>query len=140
MDRGSAKHTPRVDEQQKHETEGMVRGGGPTHAEEWKEPEPMPAPGEEETPRTYAPGHRPGTPEGITQEGVDRRSELARWLSDAGFPAGKAQLLRHVERSAAPDPIVDLVRSLPDERAGEPYANVAAVAKALGLGIERRRW
>ncbi|MFG3442296.1 DUF2795 domain-containing protein [Nonomuraea sp. NPDC047897] len=136
MERGSAKHTRRVDEQQKHETEGMVRGGGPTHAEEWKEPEPMPLPGEEDTTRAYAPGHEPGTPEGITQEGVDRRSELAKWLSDADFPATRADLLRHVDRSGTPDAVADLLRSLPDER----FVNVAAVAQALGLGKERRRW
>lgn len=67
---------------------------------------------------------------------MDRRSELAKWLSDADFPASGQDLLRHVERSATPDPIVDLVRSLPGGR----FANVAAVAEALGLGKERRRW
>lgn len=33
MERGSAEHGPRLDEERKHETEGMVRGGGPTHTE-----------------------------------------------------------------------------------------------------------
>ncbi|NUW42615.1 DUF2795 domain-containing protein [Nonomuraea rhodomycinica] len=135
MDRGSAKHTRRVDEQQKHETEGMVRGGGPTHAEEWKEPEPTPAPGEEEHAR-YAPGHEPGTPEGISQEGVEARSDLARWLSDTHFPSSKGELVRHAEDAHAPDHVVEMVRSLPDRG----FDNVAQVADALGLGKERRRW
>ena len=38
MERGSSKHGPRLDDEQKHETEGLVRGGGSTHAEEWKQP------------------------------------------------------------------------------------------------------
>ncbi|NRQ35028.1 DUF2795 domain-containing protein [Nonomuraea sp. NN258] len=135
MERGSDKHGPRLDDQQKHETEGMVRGGGTTHAEEWKEPEAMPVPGEE-TASSYPPGHEPGTPEGITQRGVDIRSELAKWLSDAHWPATKDELLQHAENMDAPDEIADMVSSLPDRS----YINVAEVAKTLGLGVEKRRW
>ncbi|MDR8412100.1 DUF2795 domain-containing protein [Nonomuraea sp. 3-1Str] len=135
MDRGSAKHTPRVDEQQKHETEGLVRGGGPTHAEEWKEPEPMSATGEESHGK-YPPGHEPGTPEGITQEGVEARSDLARWLNDSHFPSSKDELVRQAQDGHAPDHIVGMVRGLPDRS----FENVAQVAEALGLGMEKRRW
>jgi hypothetical protein len=135
MERGSAKHGPRLDEEQKHETEGMVRGGGPTHAEEWKEPEPMPVPGEESV--RFPPGHAPGTPEGITPEAVEIRSDLAKWLDDVKFPATSKQLLRHARDAGAPDRIVDMLRSLPQ---GSSYNNVAHVAEALGLGKEKRRW
>ncbi|WP_327105810.1 DUF2795 domain-containing protein [Nonomuraea glycinis] len=136
MERGSSKHGPRLDEQQKQETEGMVRGGGATHAEEWKEPEPTPAAGEEESVRRYAPGHEPGTAEGISQEGVDVRSDLAKWLSDADFPATAQELLRHAERMDAPDRVTELVSSLPERR----YTNMAEIGEALGLGVEKRRW
>ncbi|SDK92735.1 DUF2795 domain-containing protein [Nonomuraea jiangxiensis] len=135
MERGSGKHGPRLDDQQKHETEGLVRGGGGTHAEEWKEPESPLAPGEE--PRSsYPPGHEPGVPEGITPQGAEIRSDLAKWLSDAGWPASKDELVRHADRAQAPDAVAGLVGSLPDRR----YANMAEVAEALGLGSERRRW
>jgi len=41
MERGSDKHGPRQDDELKHELEGMLRsGGGPSHAEEWRDPEP----------------------------------------------------------------------------------------------------
>ncbi|MGP3961553.1 DUF2795 domain-containing protein [Nonomuraea sp. 3N208] len=133
--RGSDKHGPRLDDQQKHETKGMVRGGGTTHAEEWKEPEDMPAPGERSE-QSYPPGHEPGTPAGITQRGVDIRSDLAKWLSDCKWPASKDDLVRHAERAGAPDQVTDMVGSLPDRR----FANVAEVAQALGLGLEKRRW
>ncbi|TDC98750.1 DUF2795 domain-containing protein [Nonomuraea deserti] len=134
MERGSDKHGPRLDDEQKHETEGLVRGGGTTHAEEWKEPEAMPAPGEES--QSYPPGHEPGTPEGITQRGVDVRSDLAKWLSDAHWPASKHDLAQHTARVDAPDEVADMVDSLPERR----FANVAEVAEALGLGVEKRRW
>ncbi|MEV0383116.1 DUF2795 domain-containing protein [Nonomuraea sp. NPDC050643] len=135
MERGSDKHNPRLDDQQKHETEGMIRGGGPTHVEEWKEPEALPASGEEYL-RSYPPGHAPGTPDGITPQGVAVRSDLAKWLSDAHWPASKDDLERHAERADAPDAVADLVASLPDRR----FRNVAEVAKALGLGMEKGRW
>jgi hypothetical protein len=137
MERGSAKHGPRLDEQQKHETEGIVRGGGPTHAEEWKEPEPTEAPGEEGlAPPARPPGHEPGTAAGISPADVERRSNLAKWLSDARFPADHASLIAHAERAHAPEPVLDAVRSLPDMQ----YANVSEVAQALGLGVEQHRW
>ncbi len=40
MERGSAKHSARQDEALAEEVEGLIRGTGPTHAEEWKDPEP----------------------------------------------------------------------------------------------------
>ncbi|GAA2840644.1 hypothetical protein GCM10020220_032010 [Nonomuraea rubra] len=89
MERGSDKHGPRLDDEQKHETEGMVRGGGTTHAEEWKEPEAMPAPGEESL-HSYSPGREPGAPEGMTRRDVDVRSDLAKWLSDTHWPSSSA--------------------------------------------------
>ncbi|MEU5866111.1 MULTISPECIES: DUF2795 domain-containing protein [unclassified Nonomuraea] len=135
MERGSDKHGPRLDDQQKHETEGMVRGGGSTHAEEWKETESMPGPGEESL-QSYPPGHEPGTPQGITRRGVDIRSDLAKWLSDTHWPASKDDLVQHAQEVDAPDQVTDMVQSLPDRR----FVNIADVAKALGLGLEERRW
>lgn len=40
MERGSDKHGPRKDDALAEDVEGMIRGTGPTHAEEWKDPEP----------------------------------------------------------------------------------------------------
>jgi hypothetical protein len=40
MQRGSDKHSARKDDALARDVEGMIRGGGPTHAEEWKDPEP----------------------------------------------------------------------------------------------------
>ncbi|WP_433257151.1 DUF2795 domain-containing protein [Streptosporangium sp. CA-135522] len=135
-ERGSAKHGPRIDDEQKHETEGVVRGSGPTRAEEWADPEGVVDPEEELTPRNRPPGHKPGTPEGITPEAVERRSALAKWLSDAHWPSDRDDLLAHAEEKMAPDPVAESLRDLPD---GE-FHNIGEVARALGLGAERRRW
>lgn len=40
MHRESDTHGPRQDDNLKHEMEGMLRGNGPTRAEEWRDPEP----------------------------------------------------------------------------------------------------
>ncbi|MBB5136363.1 hypothetical protein HNP84_006110 [Thermocatellispora tengchongensis] len=137
MERGSAKHGARLDDQQKHETEGMVRGAGATHAEEWKQPEPTHAAGEEGlAPPARPPGHEPGAPHGITPADVERRSNLAKWLSDAEFPADREELITHAEEVGAPDPVIEAVNALPDLQ----FANISEVAQALGLGVEAERW
>jgi hypothetical protein len=40
MQRESDQHSPRADDELKAEMQGMLKGGGPTHAEEWADPEP----------------------------------------------------------------------------------------------------
>ncbi|MEV5408543.1 DUF2795 domain-containing protein [Thermopolyspora sp. NPDC052614] len=135
MERGSSKHGPRLDEQQKHETEGLVRGGGATHAEEWKQPEPMLAPAEEALDDGTVPSRGSAVPQGITPADVERRSNLAKWLSDARFPADRRALLTHAVTKAAPEPVLQAVRTLPDEK----FHNVGEVATALGLGAENHR-
>ncbi|HYZ09678.1 MAG TPA: hypothetical protein VE709_14080 [Pseudonocardiaceae bacterium] len=57
MERGSDKHGARLDDAMAEEVEGMVRGTGPTHAEEWKDPEP---PADDDPP---ADPHRPQYPD-----------------------------------------------------------------------------
>lgn len=38
-ERGNTTHGPHVDDQMKHETQGLVQGGHPTRAEDWRETE-----------------------------------------------------------------------------------------------------
>ncbi|WP_051940959.1 hypothetical protein [Phaeacidiphilus oryzae] len=40
IDRGSSKHGPALDDEMARETEGLVRSGRHTRAEEWHDPEP----------------------------------------------------------------------------------------------------
>jgi hypothetical protein len=40
MQRESDQHSARADDELKAEMQGMLKGGGPTRAEEWADPEP----------------------------------------------------------------------------------------------------
>lgn len=127
--RGSDKHSPRVDEQQKHETQGIVRGQDDGRSEEYRQPEPTgDAPGEE---RLSAPrAQEPGSPEGMTAEEVDSRSNLARWVSGVhAFPADKKELVERAQEQFAPDAVLSALRSLPDRS----YENMNEVAEQLGI-------
>jgi len=41
-ERGSNKHGPALDDQMKHEDQGLIQGNQPGHAEEFRETEPFP--------------------------------------------------------------------------------------------------
>jgi hypothetical protein len=67
------------------------------------------------TSASRAPGHEPGTPQGISPRGVQARSELARWISGADvFPTDRAALLTRAEEQSAPDAVLEEVRSPPN--------------------------
>ena len=137
MERGSDKHSPRVDEQLAHEVDGMMRAERPTHAEEWKESEPA---GEDQP----DPGHlgepddrRPGTPPGMTADDVALRADLASHLTRAAFPNDRSGLLGHLVDGNAPDRLRELVRGLPS---GQVYENVGEVWAGLGYPGEDHRF
>ena len=137
MERGSSKHGQRLDQEQKHETQGLVQGGDDSRVEEWKQPEPVGAPGEEDlSSASHPPAHEPGSPEGMSPQEVDSRSNLARWISGVhAFPADRETLLARAESQFAPDPVLAALRSLPDRS----FANVEDVAHELGFGGRQQR-
>ncbi|MFL6127814.1 MAG: DUF2795 domain-containing protein [Mycobacteriales bacterium] len=137
MDRGSNKHSPRVDEELGHEAEGMMRAERPTRAQEWKEPEPagedQPDPG-----ALGEPAHRqPAPPPGMTVTEVALRSELGARLTRAAFPNDVSGLLGHLVDTDAPDRLRQLVRQLPS---GRVFENVGEVFQALGFHQEDHRF
>ena len=129
MDRGSDKVSPREDEQRKHETQGLVRSGHGTHAEEWKDPEPV---GEDQPSMTLV----GGTPEGMAPDDVEGRSELAGYLGKDCYPLVREQVLDLVIDNHAPQRVVDLVRRLPS---GREFVNVNEIWTALGGNVESSR-
>ena len=137
MERGSSKHSPRVDEEMGHEVEGMMRAERPTRAEEWKEAEPS----GEDQPDSGVLGEpaerQPAAPPGMTQAEVQLRSELAAALTRAAFPNDESGLLGHLVDTDAPDRLRALIRQLPS---GRVYQNVGEVAEALGLHREEHRF
>jgi Protein of unknown function (DUF2795) len=128
IDRGSAKHGALRDDIMAHEVEGIVRAGRDTRAEEWKSAEP---PGED-TPQValHPEGTAPmrGRPPGMTARDVEERSELARWLGRAVFPAEREEIMDHLRHQHAPDRVVEEVaRAAP----GVQFRSIGALWRSL---------
>lgn len=137
----SNKHGPALDDEIGHETQGMVRGGHSTHAEEWKETEPVSdsagwdptAPADPTVPSS---SHQEGSPPGMSAADVEERSALARMLTGVQWPATAKDIQASVDRPGAPDGAIAALDTLPDRE----YENLADVAEELGYGRESRRF
>ena len=125
MERGSDKHSPRVDEALQHEIGGLMQSNREGRAEEFREQE-GPAEGEP-TPdavvRTigdsgFSLGH----------DDLERRSDIARHLQPSVFPARPAALVESARAMFAPDWIVERLETLPEG----VYDHFEAVWEALG--------
>ena len=136
MERGSDKHSPLVDNELKHETEGLIRSGRGTHAQEWKDPEPS---GEDQPDSDLAPDAtlHGGTPTGMDADDVEGRAELATYLGKDVYPANRDVILDLVEERNAPDRVIDLVRRLPS---GREFRNVNEIWAAVGGHVETERF
>ena len=123
-----------ADEAAAHETQGLVQGGHSSRAEEWRDPQ---ASAEGEPRASWTPGtpEQPGTPAGMTNEDVERRSEIARFLGKDLWPADRDVLVSTARGNGAPDDVVGALSSLPEGT----YENVQDVARALGIGTEEGR-
>jgi hypothetical protein len=135
MGQKSDKHGPRLDDQMKHETEGLVRGDGPTHAEEFKDPEPVDTDTGRD-PTSPATARRGAAPPGMTPEGVAERSAMARVLAGVEYPARPQALAAHALDEGAPEVAVAALEGLPERS----YASFADVARELDQGHEEHRF
>jgi hypothetical protein len=79
-------------------------------------------------------GRFAGTPEEDWQT-IDVRSDLARHLGRAAYPATRDQLLTTLTDQDADQRLLDLVSSLPEQ--ARP-ASLAELLQALGLPVEQR--
>ena len=128
----STKHSPRVDDELEHETQGMVRGNHSTRAEEWRDPEPV-AEGEPDIDADPSGTLVGGTPVGMDADAVVARSELARWLDRADFPSTGPALVEAARDHRAPDAVVAELERLPE---GDTYERIGDVVRALGYPTE----
>jgi hypothetical protein len=122
-ERGSTRHSPRVDEELEAEVESLVRGAPvEARAEEWRQMEPA-AEGEP-------------NPDGITTvDDVELRSLLAVSLRPSAFPGDRARLLEVAAEEHAEDRVLEWLASLPEAR---EFDTVQSVWEALGGGHETR--
>ena len=133
MERGSDKHSPRVDEELDHETRSL-RQGAPVESrvEEHREQE---GPGEDQpTPDARLTGGR-ATAASLDLDDAETRADIARFLTPSTFPADRDALLADAQDNQAPAEVLDRLQALPTGRA---YENVQDVWAALGGTVEHR--
>ncbi|MFI9804765.1 DUF2795 domain-containing protein [Streptomyces sp. NPDC052301] len=124
MQRGSDRLSAHRDDEMKHELKGLLRSGHPTRVEEWHDPEPA----ADDDPEVWSgPVGGLGAPASLERV----RTELARALSRASFPATARDLARTLRRKNAPGGLVDAVGELPHSAR---YENVQQLAEALAGG------
>lgn len=135
MERGSDKHSPRMDDTLEHEVEGLLHSGQQSRGEEWNEAEPS---GEDQPDVGRGAGTAlvGGVPEGMTPEDVQARSELGQWLGPTVWPASGAQLVAVASERGAPADVVSQLSYLPPERS---FGNLQQAWAALSGGVEQHR-
>lgn len=136
MERGSDKHGSRMDDALSAEVEDLTRSGRETRSDESRSPEPSgeDQPDIDRAPDTTLTG---GVPEGMTDEDVEGRSELAASLGKEVWPANAQILLDKAEEMNAPDRVLQLLRRLPQ---GREYASAGEVWATLTGAHEQRRF
>jgi hypothetical protein len=135
MERGSDKHSARMDDALEAEVRGMMTSGHDTHAEEWKSPEPS---GEDQPAVDLSADGalHGGVPDGMTEADVEARSQLATYLGKEVWPATGAQLLAVAQGRDAPDRVMAQLRQLEADRS---YLNLQDAWSQLG-GVEAHRF
>jgi hypothetical protein len=135
MSEKSDKHGARLDDELRHETEGLVRGGGPTHAEPGNDPEPVETDAGRD-PTASGPARRPGAPPGMTPRDVENRSAFAKLLAGVRYPAPPKRLAAHAADQGGPEVAVRALDAMPDRE----YRGLPEVLAALGYGQEDGRF
>jgi hypothetical protein len=127
MERQSTKHSPRLDDDMKQDTQSLERGAPvEAHVEEEREQEPA-------ADREREPSARAAPPGTLGPDERTARTELSRHLRSSVFPAGRDALLGEAAENNAPDVVVDALRRLPPDAT---YGTVHEVWAALGGEVE----
>jgi hypothetical protein len=126
----SGTHGPAEDDAIKRQDRSELRA----YAEEWPGPT---SPDDDDNPGgTWAEtGRFAQTPGSENWDAIELRSELARHLDRASFPASRADLLEILTARQAEQRLLDMVSSLPE---GARFDSLAELVRAVGLPIEER--
>ena len=136
MERGSDKHSPRIDENLEHDTRSLTQGA------------PMEARSDEARPQEGAADDEPTTDALLTgdlhpeqaQESLlnhdeaEARSKLASFLRPSIWPADREALIRCAEEEHAPPDVLAQLRRLPDGT----FTHTEAAWESLGGRVEHR--
>src|SRR5690349_24714568 len=122
MERGSSKHSPRVDEEMKQEVLGTVQGVAGGRAEEWKMAEPA---GEDQ----------PEVTRTVEADAANDLSRFGRYIGRSAMPGNRDALRRSAEMLEAPDDILADLDKLPEDVI---FHTVTEVWAALGRGSTER--
>jgi hypothetical protein len=136
MERGSDKHSARMDDALEAEVRGMMTAGRETRGEQWNSAEPS---GEDQPDVDLVPDGTlsGGVPEGMTERDVEERAELASYLGKEVWPAGSAVLTDKAREMGAPDAVLEQLGRLPQSAV---FDNVQGVWQALQGGTETHRF
>jgi len=135
MERGSDKHSARMDDALEAEVSGLIRSGHDSR-EDWNSPEPS---GEDQPDVDLVPNGTlsGGVPDGMTEQDVERRSELASYLGRV-WPATGASLVDFATANDAPDAVLDTLRAVPQ---GRVFDNLQDLWSAVSGGhVESHRF
>lgn len=135
MERGSDKHSARMDEALEAEVSGLIRSGHDSRAD-WNSPEPS---GEDQPDVDLVPNGTlaGGVPDGMTEVDVERRSELAQYLGRV-WPATSEQVRFVAQENDAPEAVLTTLRALP---AGRSFENLQELwATVSGGHVESHRF
>jgi hypothetical protein len=135
MERGSDKHSARMDDALEAEVSGLIRSGHDSR-EEWNSPEPS---GEDQPDVDLVPNGslHGGVPDGMTEQDVERRSEIASVLGRI-WPATSEQVVAVAVENSATEAILTTLRRLP---AGQSFANLQELWASISGGhVEAHRF
>ena len=118
MERGSNKHSPRVDDQLESEVRGTLHGTAGARAEEWRVAEP---PGEDRPEITLE-------PPGVGNAEADQLSRFGRYIGKSALPGEREALERSARDLKAPDDVLEALHRLPPRTT---YRTVIEVWKAV---------
>ena len=127
MERGSDKHSPRVDEALEHETRSLEQGAPlESRVEEHREQE---GPGDDQP----TPASRFTEPGSLDLDDAEARSDIARYLDRGAFPADREGLVASAAANHAPPVVLERLQALPG---GRTYQALPDVWEALGGTVE----
>jgi len=136
MERGSNKHSARMDDALEAEVHGMMTANRETRSEQWNTAEPS---GEDQPDVDLAPDGTlaGGVPDGMTEADVEERAVIASYLGKEVWPAGSQVLVAKALDMGAPVAVVEQLERLPHSAV---FDNVQSVWQALQGGTEAHRF